>query len=107
MKLFAVHHLRKDPLNLYETGFFGPKSTKVMDEAYKKLLIDLRPHMIPLIEISPKFDNALLSAIGNKEGDIYETMLETAKGSRLNKNQVPPYYDKLMGPVMKMRKPKL
>ena len=63
--------------------------------------------MIPLIEVSSKYENALISAIGNKEGDIYETFLETAKSSELNKNQVPSYYETLMKPTMKMRTPKL
>jgi hypothetical protein len=49
-----------------------------MDKAFKKILVDLRPQMVPMIEISPKYDNALISAIGNKEGDIYETFVEMA-----------------------------
>ena len=78
-----------------------------MDKAFKKILVDLRPQMVPMIEISPKYDNALISAIGNKEGDIYETFVEMAQTSSLNKNQVPPYYNTVMGPTMKMRRPKL
>ena len=107
LKVFAVNYIREDPVDLFETGFFGKGSSKLIDAAFKKLLVDLRPQMIPLIEVSSKYENALISAIGNKEGDIYETFLETAKSSELNKNVVPPYYDSIMGPTMKMRKPKL
>ena len=66
---------------------------------------DLRPNMIGLVEFCPIIDET--STIGNKFGDIYETQLEVAKASRLNKNVVPPYYETLMKPTMTMRKPKL
>ena len=73
IKLFAVNYLRIDSSDLYETGFFGAGSGKLLDAAFKKLLVDLRPQMIPLVEISSDYEKGLLSAIGNKEGDIYET----------------------------------
>ena len=47
------------------------------------------------------------STIGNSHGDIYEVQLETAKNSRLNKTEVPPYYEKYMKPTMNMRTPKI
>ena len=78
LKLFAVNAIRLDPVDLFETGFFGAGSSRLMDAAFKKILIDLRPQMIPLVEVSSKYDNGLISAIGNKEGDIYETFLECA-----------------------------
>jgi len=40
------------------------------------------------------------STIGNKYGDIYEAQLEVAKGSRLNTGKPPPYWERLMKPVM-------
>ena len=107
LKIFAVKQLKNDCSDLYETGFFGAGSAKLLDAAHKKLLVDLRPHMIPLVEISPKAEGGMLSAIGNKEGDIYECMLDTAKSSTLNKNKVPTYYEEYMKPTMQMRRPKL
>jgi len=43
-------------------------------ESMKVILVKLRPHMIPLIELKTDefFDMSYLSAIGNKYGDIYE-----------------------------------
>ena len=40
----------------------------------KKALSELRPHMIPLVEVNSDdlSDKSYLSAIGNKYGDIYE-----------------------------------
>ena len=45
--------------------------------------------MIPLIESWEIPDEILNSAIGNSYGDIYETQLDWARNSRLNKNPVP------------------
>ena len=41
-------------------------------EAIKYLLTVLRPQMIPLVEAYDHPDSILVSAIGNKYGDIYE-----------------------------------
>lgn len=96
-----------DPQSLYECGFFGQKSGLLLDEAYAKLLVDLRPLMIPFIEYSPNMMYGMKSTIGNDHGDIYETQLDVAKNSRLNKTEVPPYYVKYMNPTMKIRRDKL
>ena len=73
------------------------------------ILIELRPQMIPLVELKSDElqDQSYLSAIGNKYGDIYELQLELAKRSKLNKQQVPSFYEKYMKPTMNMHKAKL
>jgi hypothetical protein len=43
------------------------------------------------------------SVIGNKYGDIYELQLEMAQKSRLNKDEVVPYFDELLKPIIKGR----
>ena len=48
-------------------------------------------------------DNFLMSAIGNSYGDIYETHLEWAKDSRMNKTpgNVPKNFHKHLMPILK------
>ena len=58
VKLFAVKQLMDDSECLYETGFFGAGSGKLRDEAFKKLLNDLRPNMLGLLEFCPNFEEA-------------------------------------------------
>ena len=41
-----------------------------------------------------------LTAIGNPHGDIYEQMYDFAVNSKLNKSEVPPYYEKYMKPLI-------
>ena len=106
LKVFTVKMLMKDSEGLYESGFFNTGSARLLRESFKQLLIQLRPHMIPLIEGFPMLDIAY-SVIGNKWGDIYEAQLDFAKNSKLNKHEVPPYYESLMKPVITKRTPKL
>ena len=71
LKLFAIKMLMIDSEALYETRFFSKGSKKLLSESFKQLLIQLRPHMIPLAETVPILDQ-VYSVIGNKWGDIYE-----------------------------------
>lgn len=72
--LFAVKELLADPVALYETGFFTPKQGHhaKLSNVFTQLLTEIRPHVIPLVEVTP-FDMAFEnSTIGNSKGDIYE-----------------------------------
>ena len=97
-----MNEIRKDNQLLYETGFFGRGSVDLLTDSYNEALRDLRPHLIPLVEMSDldKEDSWNVSTIGNKYGDIYEAQLEFAMNSRLNTGKPPPYYEKLMKPLI-------
>lgn len=73
LKVFALKSILNDPQPLYESGFFKAGSGMLLNDAYAKVLVDLRPHMIPYIEYSPNMTLTLRSTIGNDYGDIYET----------------------------------
>jgi hypothetical protein len=53
-------------------------------EAIKIIIKELRPQALNIVEATEVPDAVLCSAIGNYYGDIYETQLEWAKGSKLN-----------------------
>ena len=73
VKIFAVKQIMKDPQSLYECGFFKMNSGLLLNAAYKQLLVEMRPHMIPFVEYSKNLTNGMLSTIGNDHGDIIET----------------------------------
>jgi len=74
-KIFALKELQQDNTLLYETGFFGKGSLQLLNDSTDELLLQLRPHIIPIVEMAGlmKEDTWLVSTIGNKYGDIYET----------------------------------
>lgn len=86
---------------LYETGFFGKGTLQLLNESTDAMLVELRPHLIPIVEMDGlnREDSWMISTIGNKYGDIYETQLEVAKNSRLNTGKPPKYFEKLMKPL--------
>lgn len=90
-----------DSVVCYETGFFGVGSNELLMTGMKKVLKELRPHMVSLAELdtTPEMDMSYLSAIGNEYGDIYETQLEWAMNSRLNKNPIPDYFHTIIKPI--------
>jgi hypothetical protein len=60
-----------------------------------------------LLEAVGLSDNVLCSAIGNSYGDIFETHVEWAKNSRLNKTKdgdaIPDGYIEYIMPVLKAK----
>ncbi|ORZ33159.1 acyl-CoA dehydrogenase/oxidase [Catenaria anguillulae PL171] len=61
----------------------------------------LRPYLVPLTDAAGFTDRELVSAVGGKDGRVYETILEWAKDEPLNKELVnPAILRELVGPVM-------
>ena len=99
--IYALEELRRDSIPNYETGYFKAGTNDLLLEAMKKALDRIRPQMIPLVETFGIPDSMLVSCIGNSYGDIYETQLEWARNSRLNKNLAPPGFMENIMPIVK------
>ena len=88
---------------LFDTGFLQAGSLRFMNRALEKAVADLRPQMVPLAESLYLPDHWMISVIGNKEGDIYEMQLNEAMKTRLNKDEVPEYFERLMKPILRAK----
>lgn len=77
-------------------------SSALLTNAFNAQLLKIRPQVIPLVELHELWteDSWNISTIGNKYGDIFETQLEVAQNSRLNTGKPPPYYERLMKPII-------
>ena len=99
-KILCLELLLEDGVAVYDTGFLAPGSFRAMQKAMEQCVKELRPHFLPLLETPYMPDHLTPSTIGNEYGDIYEMQLEYAKSSRLNADEVPPYFESLMKPVL-------
>ena len=71
IKIFALKQLSLDYQTLYECGYFSSGSSRLLDLAYRSLLTQLRPQMIPIVECFPDYCRFVPTTIGNEYGDIY------------------------------------
>lgn len=102
-KIYSMDILKNDAIFLYETGFFAAGSSALLDSCFDRACRELRPQLIPLIELNSEqfMDLCYLSAIGNKYGDIYESQLERAMNSKLSQKPKPDWFDDVVMPVFK------
>lgn len=106
--LYGLDMLNNDSRGCFESGYFGskPYSAFILD-AMKTLNSRIRPQALNLAESCGVSDQYLSSAIGNYYGDIYETHLEWAKNSRLNKTKqgdgIPDGFKEYMTPIFKAK----
>lgn len=71
--IFGAVAVKEGAAALYECGFFSSGTFEgFLDEALEKVLVDVRPHAIGLVDAFAFTDNALNSAIGNYNGQPYE-----------------------------------
>ena len=100
LRIYALKQLLSDSSVLYETGFFRQGSSDLLNEAMQASLRELRPQMVPLVEVrSDLMDRSHMSCIGNQYGDKYETQLEWAMGSKMNQDPVPQFWESHMKPI--------
>jgi len=104
-----MKELLRDNQMLYETGFFKKGALELLNRAYNQALRELRPQMVALVELGDleQEDSWNFSTIGNRYGDIYEAQLEVAASTRLNTGVPPPYFEKLIKPLLEGRSAKL
>lgn len=107
-RLYGLYYLLLDNKHCFETGYFsGTNSLQLVQEAIKLLFKAIRPQAINLIESSRIPEENTISAIGNYYGDIYETHLDWAMNSRLNKtpdgDSIPEGYLTYITPILKAK----
>jgi acyl-CoA oxidase len=82
-------------------GVLTAHEADLCDEAIQHLSAALRPDVIALVDAFDLTDRSLNSAIGGKDGKVYEALMHAAETSRLNVNKdgspvlVPTFMDSL------------
>ncbi len=66
------------------SGRLFPEELRAARGAIGTLSSELRPDMLALVDAFDIPDNVLMSAIGRRDGKVYEALFESAKASTLN-----------------------
>jgi acyl-CoA oxidase len=66
-----------------------------------RLLSELRPVAVSLVDAFDTHDKSLLSTLGSYDGQVYTRMFEAAMKSPLNKSDVQPAFEKYLKPMLK------
>ena len=71
--VFGAVAVKEGAAALYESGFFADGTFEgFLDDGLEKVLTEIRPHAIGLVDAFAYTDNALNSAIGSYNGQPYE-----------------------------------
>ena len=74
---------------------------KYLNEKMVKLLSEVRPVAVSLVDCFDHHDYSLVSTLGAYDGQVYTRMFDAALKSPLNKSDVLPAYDKYIKPILK------
>ena len=75
------------------------ESLEAINQAMLKALFETRKHALGLVEAFEIKDEALISILGRKDGDVYRHMLDNAKNvNPLNKTKMLPGIRELLRP---------
>ena len=103
-KLFhvmAIYWIQKYSGDFQLFGHLTVEHLNLLDEKFVKLLAEIRPIAVSLVDSFDIHDQSLLSTLGAYDGQVYQRMFEAAQKSPLNKTDVAPAFEKYIKPILK------
>ena len=94
--LFALQNIAED----FGNFDFTRLQKSAIREAIRKLLDLLRPDIVALCDSFEFPDNALNSALGKYDGNVYEALYESSKNSPLNEKEPFTGYQEILKPIL-------
>ena len=79
--LYGIEIILRHPLGLVESEYVAPKQFIILNKRKQALLQEIRPDVIGLVDAFSYPDNTLRSALGQYDGNPYETLLKWARES--------------------------
>lgn len=95
--LYGIDKILDNAGGFFQGKILDSSAFKLLNEAKEKLLSELRPEALGLVEAFCYDDNTLASAIGRRDGKAYETLFDWAKNyNRVNKPEVQKEFAEMM-----------
>lgn len=87
--LYGVEKIVERSSSFYEMGVISSSTLKNIQNLREKLLAELRPDALTIVESFEYDDNTLHSAIGAADGNVYERLMDWSKNYNVvNKEEV-------------------
>ncbi|KYR03091.1 acyl-CoA oxidase [Tieghemostelium lacteum] len=99
--LYSLFLIDQNLMEFTQDGYFKNKDINYLRQEIHKLFKLLRPNAIGLVDSLGISDTALGSAIGQYNGNVYETLLKWAKNQPFNQNPVVDGYNEFLKPILK------
>ncbi|QDZ25572.1 acyl-coenzyme A oxidase [Chloropicon primus] len=96
--LFTLCHVEDSLGDFLEGNILLPSQASVIHEAVQELLRKLRTEAVALVDAFSHDDYSLNSAIGSRDGDVYNRLLRMARSSPFNATQEGPAWDAILNP---------
>lgn len=99
--LYGLNKILDHSSGYYEGKILDANAFKLAYKAREKLLSELRPESIGLVEGFCLDDNTLASAIGRRDGKAYETLIDWARNyNRVNRPEV---REEILKPIIEIK----
>lgn len=96
--MFAVHELCMHSGDWLEDGFITGQHAAHLRALMRKLLGNLRPHALPLVDAFALPDFMLASPLGRQDGEVYPALF-AAINAAPRATGVPSYFQQLIRPL--------
>lgn len=101
LALHGVTLLLDHEADLLHDGYVSDTQIDALHTAARSFTVALRPDAMAIVDGLGHEDYQLNSALGRKDGDVYRSLLETAKLSPLNATPEGPGWEKVLKPARK------
>lgn len=86
--------------DLLEAGYCSGRQVAMLREQQRALVRELRPNALALVDSFGIPDFQLNSALGRKDGNVYQALLDSARASPLNASAEGPAWDPVLKPLL-------
>lgn len=107
LTLFGLVCLKESGCELQESGHTLPEQHKMVRIQFKYLCRKLRRNSVALVDSFGYEDYLLNSAIGRRDGNVYQALLEAAQSSPFNKTQEGPGWEPVLRDLLQRPSSKL
>ena len=99
--LFALWWMQEKSGEFFESGFLNADQAQFVRQAVRQCLQSVRPNAVSLVDAWGHSDHMLHSALGRRDGRVYEALWKSAQGdiNPMNRDLVDPVFEESLLPM--------